>query len=594
MPSSRIRKSWPVALCLLLTACATAPAPCPPGQIASGSASEAAPEAASAIRALPAVAAPHAMVVTANPLASEAALSILEQGGSAVDAAVAAAMVLNLVEPQSAGLGGGGFMLHFDATDRSITAYEGRETAPAAARPDRFLALDGQPLEFEDAQVNGLSVGVPGLLAMLELAQARHGRLPWSALFEPAIRLARDGFPVSPRLRDLLAEDDLLRQSPTAGPYFYRPDGAPWPVGTLLRNPAFARTLETIAQSGSAPFYRGAIAADIVAAVAGHWRRPGDLAAADLGSYAAHVSAPLCGVYRDWRVCGPPPPSSGGVALLQILGLVEPYDLDGMAPESPEAVHIVTEASRLAFADRAAYLADPRFVPVPVAGLLDGAYLAGRGAAIGKTCSMGKALPGEPLHLEARAAYEQAEPEGTTQVSIVDRFGDAVSLTASIESAFGAHVMVDGFLLNNELTDFAFRPADESGAPIANRVEPGKRPRSSMTPVIVLDDRGRLYAVTGSPGGSSIIGYVAKALLAMLDWDLDPATAAALPNFLNRNGATELEAGTELDRIAPDLAARGEDVRFSEMTSGINSIRVTSDCLVGGGDPRRESLALGD
>ncbi len=593
MPPCRPRQAWAFGAFLLLAACAGAPAPCPPGKIETAGAGETAPEAASAIRPLAAVRAPHAMAVTANPLASQAALAILDQGGSAVDAAIAAAMVLTLVEPQSSGIGGGGFMLHFDATDGNVSAFEGRETAPAAAKPDRFLGPDGAPLEFADAQSNGLAVGVPGLLAMFELAHNRHGRLPWSALFQPAIRLAQDGFPVSPRLHGLLAGDELLRQSPTAGPYFYGPDGAPWPIGTLLKNPALARTLATIAEAGTAPFYRGAIARDMVAAVAGHWRHPGDLALEDLARYAAHAPAPLCGFYRQWRVCGPPPPSSGGVALLQILELLEPYPLGEMAPESPEAVHLVAEASRLAFADRAAYLADADFAAVPVAGLLDGAYLAGRGRAIRPVCTMGKALPGRPPGAVALSADPQAEPPGTTQISIVDRFGDAVSLTASIESAFGAHVMVDGFLLNNQLTDFAFRPADENG-PVANRVEPGKRPRSSMTPAIVLDARGRLFAVTGSPGGSSIIGYVTKALVAMLDWGMDPAAAAALPNFLNRNGAIELEAGTPLVGVAPDLAALGQDVRFSEMTSGLNSIRATPEGLVGGGDPRRESSAVGD
>jgi len=593
MPPCRPRQFWAFGAFLLLAACASAPTPCPPGKIETAGEGETAPEAASAIRPLAPVQAPHAMVVTANPLASKAALAILEQGGSAVDAAIAAVMVLTLVEPQSAGIGGGGFMLQFDATDGNLSAFEGRETAPAAAKPDRFLGPDSAPLEFADAQSSGLAVGVPGLLAMFELAHNRHGRLPWSALFQPAIRLALAGFPVSPRLHGLLADDDLLRQSPTAGPYFYGPDGAPWPVGTLLKNPALARTLKTIAEAGTAPFYRGAIARDMVAAVAGHWRHPGDLALEDLARYAAHAPAPLCGFYRRWRVCGPPPPSSGGVALLQILELLEPYPLGEMAPESTEAVHLVAEASRLAFADRAAYLADADFVAVPVAGLLDSTYLAERGGAIRPACSMGRAAPGTPPRAVARAAYLQMEPSGTTQVSIVDRFGDAVSLTASIESAFGAHVMVDGFLLNNQLTDFAFRPADENG-PVANRVEPGKRPRSSMTPVIVLDARGRLFAVTGSPGGSSIIGYVTKALVAMLDWNLDPAAAAALPNFLNRNGAIELEAGTPLVGVAPDLAALGQDVRFSEMTSGLNSIRATPEGLVGGGDPRRESSAVGD
>lgn len=579
---------------LLLAGCA-APVDCPPGRLQGDAAIEPSPEAASGIAPLPLVVGRQQMVVTANPLASEAAHEILRQGGSAIDAAIAATMVLTLVEPQSAGIGGGGFLLHYDGASRAVSAYEGRETAPAAATPDRFLGPDGEPLEFEDAQSGGISVGVPGLLAMFALAHEQHGRLPWRVLFEPAIQLALSGFPISPRLHALLADDAMLRESPTAGSYFYQPDGTPRPEGEILRNAALARTLSVIAEDGIEPFYRGAIAADIVAGVQTAWRHPGDLALTDLASYDAHAPAPLCGDYRRWRVCAPPPPSSGGVALLQILALLEPYGIGRMTPESPEAVHLIAEASRLAFADRAAYLADPDFVTVPVAGLLDPHYLTTRGDAIGRRCSMGAASPGTPPDTVASALPPAGfEPVSTTQVSIVDRFGDAVSLTASIESAFGAHIMVDGFLLNNQLTDFAFRPTGPDG-PVANRLEAGKRPRSSMTPVLVLDQDSRLAAVTGSPGGSSIIGYVAKALVAMLDWKLDPAAAAALPNFLNRNGATELEADTPLLAIAEELLRRGQDIRFGKMTSGINSILVMPDgSLQGGGDPRRESVALGE
>ncbi len=581
-------------LALLLAGCASV-ADCPPGALVTGAAGEPAPEAGSGFAALPLQEGRQQMVVTANPFASEAAREILRKGGSAIDAAIAATMVLTLVEPQSAGIGGGGFLLHYAGASRAVSAYEGRETAPAAAKPDRFLGPDGEPLEFEDAQSGGISVGVPGLLAMFALAHERHGRLPWRSLFEPAIALAESGFPISPRLHALLAEDEMLRQSPTAARYFYRPDGTPRPEGEILRNPALARTLALIAEEGTDPFYRGAIAARMVAAVQNAWRHPGDLALGDLAAYEARAPEALCGDYRRWRVCAPPPPSSGGVALLQILDLLEPYGLGRMAPESPEAVHLVAEASRLAFADRAAYLADADFVAVPVAGLLDEDYLETRGDGIHRACSMGPAAPGTPPDAIASALPPAGfEPVSTTQVSIVDRFGDAVSLTASIESAFGAHIMVDGFLLNNQLTDFAFRPTGDSG-PVANRLEPGKRPRSSMTPTIVLDEHGKLAAVTGSPGGSSIIGYVAKALVAMLDWKLDPAAAAALPNFLNRNGPTELEADTPLVALAAALQQRGHDVRIATMTSGINSILVLPDGrLQGGGDPRRESAALGD
>jgi gamma-glutamyltranspeptidase/glutathione hydrolase len=594
----RVRFRWVLALSFALgtslAACSAPPPPCAPGKIEASDRPAAAPEAATGQRASLPVRARQHMIVAANPVAAETGLEILRQGGSAVDAAIATALVLNLVEPQSSGLGGGGFMLAYDAHRNSVQAFDGRETAPASAKPDRFLGPEGKPLEFEDAQASGLSVGVPGILAMYELAHQRLGKLPWSALFAPAIRLAESGFPMSPRLVQLLAQDEYLPHSPTAAAYFYQADGRPKPVGTVLRNPEFARTLKTIAAQGAMAFYRGPIAADIASAVSQAWRHPVEMTASDLAFYRAHAPAPLCRPYRQWQVCSVPPPSSGGVALLQILTLLEPYELGVPGPGNPESLHLVTQAETLAYADRAPYLGDPDFVSVPTAGLLDRRYLAERGKEIRNACSMGKALPGTPPAAQAFATPPaQFEPAGTTQVSIVDDDGNAVSLTATIESAFGAKIMVRGFLLNNELTDFASLP-EVDGKPVANRVEPGKRPRSSIAPVLVLDRQGRLVLVTGSPGGSSIIGYVAKGLIAMLDGGLDPAAAAALPNFVNRNGVTELEAGTALSGVAPELARLGHDVRFTDMTSGLNSIRVTPEGLVGGGDPRRESAALGD
>jgi gamma-glutamyltranspeptidase/glutathione hydrolase len=582
-----------LALTLVLAAC-SAPPPCARGHIEGSASAAVAPEAATGAQASVAVQAPHHMIVAANPLAAEAGREILRRGGSAVDAAIAAAMVLNLVEPQSSGLGGGGFMLAFDARHKDVQAFEGRETAPASAKPGRFLGPDGKPLEFEDAQAGGLSVGVPGILAMYELAHQRFGNLPWSDLFQPAIRLAEAGFPMSPRLVALLAEDEYLPQSPTAAAYFYRPDGKPKPVGTVLRNPEFARTLRAIAAQGAAGFYRGPIATDIASAVSEAWRHPVEMTASDLASYRAHAPAALCRPYRQWQVCSVPPPSSGGVTLLQILTLLEPYDLGVPGADHPESLNLIAQAEKLAYADRARYLGDPDFVPVPVAGLLDRRYLAERGRQIQTSCSMGEALPGNPPAAQAFALPQaQVEPAGTTQISVVDDDGNAVSLTATIESAFGAKIMVRGFLLNNELTDFAFTP-EVDGRPVANRVEPGKRPRSSIAPAMVLDRQGHLVLVTGSPGGASIIGYVAKGLIAMLDGGLDPAAAASLPNFVNRNGATELEAGTRLSAAAPALVRLGHAVGFTDMTSGLNSIRITPEGLVGAGDPRRESAALGD
>ncbi len=547
------------------------------------------------------------MVAAANPLAAEAGLAMLREGGGAVDAAIATQMVLNLVEPQSSGIGGGGFLLHFAAAGGTIAAYDGRETAPAAATPDMFLDAQGEPMEFDDAVVGGLSVGVPGTLRLLELAHREHGSLPWARLFEPAIDLAERGFAVSPRLAKLIAEDEFLRTDPAAAAYFYDTGGAPRPAGAVLRNPEFAATLRAVAAGGADAFYGGGIARDIVAAVRGAAGNPGRLTESDLADYRAKAREALCRPYRRWTVCGMPPPTSGGVATLQILGLLEPFDLAALDPASPAAVHLIAEASRLAFADRNRYLADADFVAVPVDELLAPAYLRRRAATISPARSLGVAQPGQFGDDLAWATPPAApEPPSTSHLSVVDAEGNAVSFTSSIEGAFGSRLMVRGFLLNNQLTDFAFRP-ERNGRAVANRVEPGKRPRSSMAPTLVLDGNlaspaeagfakggGRLRLAVGSPGGASIIGYVVKAIVAVLDWNLDPQAAVALPNFVNRNGATVLEAGTAVAGIGPTLKALGHEVELREMTSGLHAIAVTPAGLVGGADPRREGVALGE
>ena len=533
------------------------------------------------------------MIAAAHPLAAEAGLEILRDGGSAVDAAIAAGLVLTLVEPQSSGIGGGAFMLHFDAEAGAVAAYDGRETAPAGIDADVFLDPEGTRRDFFDAVVGGQSVGVPGFLRMAELAHSAHGRLPWADLFAPAIGLAEDGFEITARYHKLVTDDPYLKVSPQAARYFYDASGAAHPVGTRQRNPALAETLRILARDGAAAFYDGPIANDIVATVRMAQRNPGSLSRADMAAYQAKARDALCGTYRDYKVCSMPPPTSGGVALLQMLAMLEGFDLAALGPTSPDAWHLIAEAGRLAFADRNRYLADADFVAVPVAGLLDPAYLAERARLIDRTASMGTAVAGTPAAAPATGDGATAEVPSTTHLVVVDGDGNAVSMTASVENAFGSRLMVRGFLLNNQLTDFSFGPGRD-GALVANRVAPGKRPRSSMTPVLGFDGDGELAFATGSPGGSRIIGYVLKSVIAMVDWGLDPQRAVAAANIVNRNGATELEAGIGLEALAAALEARGHETITRKMISGLHAIRVRDGDLEGGADPRREGIAIGD
>jgi gamma-glutamyltranspeptidase/glutathione hydrolase len=539
----------------------------------------------------------HDMVAAAHPLAVDAGYEMLREGGNAIDAAVAVQMVLNLVEPQSSGIGGGAFLLFHNGRNRALTAYDGRETAPAAAKPDRFLDSDGKPLQFYDAVVGGRSVGVPGTLRMLELAHRQYGKLPWAKLFEPAIVLAERGFAVSPRLHSLIEADAYLRTQDRARAYFY-PDGSPLAVGQVLRNPAFAATLKRIAAEGADAFYKGAIAADIVE-TATEAKNPGDMTEKDLTGYKAKVREPICGAYRVYRVCGMPPPSSGGTAVLEILGVLEPFDLHAIGSESLLSVHLFSEAGRLAYADRNQYLADPDFV-APQPGLTDPEYLRVRSALIKFDSSMGLAKAGAPETAKRKAARVEhgidhaLEFPSTSHISIVDRYGDALSMTTTIEDAFGSRLMTrSGFLLNNELTDFSFAPVDD-GKPVANRVEAGKRPRSSMAPTIVYDRKGNVYMVVGSPGGSAIINYVAKTVVGVLDWNLDPQAAIDLPNVGSRNGPTELENGTRAVALKPKLEALGHEVQIMDHTSGLQAIVRTRAGWIAGADPRREGIAKGN
>ena len=569
------------------------------------------PEAATGWTAKPGWATRHSAVAAANPLATQAGWTMLQEGGSAIDAAVAVQMVLALVEPQSSGLGGGAFLLHFDG--KTTQAYDGRETAPAAADSRLFLDADGKPLAFRAAIAGGRAVGTPGAVRMLEMAQRAHGRLPWARLFAPAIALAEAGFPVSPRLHGLLRAEQQLAQDPVAAAYFYDAQGKPWPVGHVLKNPELAAVLRRIATEGSQALHEGEVAQAIVAKVRGHSSNPGHLSLADLASYRALQREPLC---FDWqpaaqalRICGMPPPGSATIAIGQILGVLartpaSSLPLQDGLPGAPW-LHLYAEASRLAYADRAQYVADPAFVQPPAggwAGLLSPDYLAQRASLVGpqRAPQMPAGRPGGTAL--AYAPMPEQPEQGTSHISVVDARGHALAMTSTIEDAFGARQMVNrgkglagGFLLNNELSDFSFVPEAADGKPVANRVEPGKRPRSSMAPTLVFErGSGRLLMSLGSPGGAMIIHYAAKALVGNLQWGLDMQRAIDLPNFGQMEGPLLLEAKRFPPATLQGLRANGHSVQEVPLTSGLQGIAAVPGGLFSGADPRREGIVLGD
>ena len=546
------------------------------------------PERTHAVGAAETVTVGSHMVVAAHPLAAEAGETVLAAGGSAADAAVAVQLVLGLVEPQSSGLGGGGFLLYWDAAGQELTAHDARETAPMAAAPDYWLE-DGEPIGFWEAVIGGRSVGVPGTPKLLEDIHARHGRLPWAELFDDAIALAEEGFEVSPRMAASIADARALDRQAAARDYFL-PEGAPLEEGARRANPAYAATLRLMREQGAAPFYTGAIARDIVAAVRAD-ARPGLLTMADFAAYEVIERAPVCVGYRGDEVCGMGPPSSGGLTVGQMLGILERFDLPAMGP-GMLAEHLFLEAGALAFADRDLYMADSDFVSMPD-GLIDADYLRARARLIDPEAAMGAAAPGTPPWRDAAARHaDDPRPRGgTTHFVIRDGHGDVVSATTTIEMGFGSRLMTNGFLLNNELTDFAFAPAGADGL-VANRVEPGKRPRSSMAPTIVLR-AGAPHLAIGSPGGANIIPYTARALIAILDWDMPLDEAVARPHLLNRNGPSFVEEGPGAAEMAAELAAMGHEVEVRDLNSGLHVMRISGDGLEGAADPRREGIAAG-
>lgn len=549
-----------------------------------------APEAAMEAKAAgEPVAAKEWMVAAANPLAVQAGADVLATGGTAADAMVAVQAVLGLVEPQSSGLGGGAFLVWYDAESGALTTLDGRETAPLEATPRLFQDETGAPLKFWDAVVGGRSVGTPGTPALMQAAHRNWGKAEWRTLFDPAIAFAENGFEVSPRMAGSISRDsERLSTFPETASYFF-PGGKALEAGDTLVNAEYADTLRTLAAFGAEAFYAGGIAEDIVNAVRNAPGNPGVLSQLDLALYQVKERPAVCASFMAHDVCGMGPPSSGALTVGQILGMLDGRDVQN----TPDGWRQIGDASRLAFADRGRYMADSDFVPMPTAGLVDPAYLKDRAAALDTDAKLESVAPGTPKfdHALNWADDESIEFPSTSHISIVDQYGNALSMTTTIENGFGSRLMVRGFLLNNELTDFSFRSHRE-GAPIANRVEPGKRPRSSMAPTIVMKD-DKPVLVVGSPGGSRIIGYVAKTILAHLSWGMDVQAAINLPHAVNRFGTYDVEAGTEAEALKAPLEAMGFEVNVRGLNSGLHAISIGPDGLLGGADPRREGIALG-
>ena len=557
------------------------------------------PEGVSQRIAKPEVVTHKYMVVAANPLASKAGADMLAAGGSAADAAIASQLVLTLVEPQSSGLGGGGFLTYYDRAADKVVVYDGRETAPASDTETLFLNDDGQPIG-RDSFSGGKPVGVPGIVRLMEALHKDHGKLPWPKLFEPAIKLAEDGFAVTPRLNWwLTTAKDYFVNSPDLKAHYYKPDGTPLQVGDILKSPELAKTLHLLAEHGAAAFYNGPLAEEIVKSVnagvgiEGH-PMPGGMTLDDLKNYQVIKREAVCGTYRKYEICGAPPPSSGAIAVIEALGMLQRFDPSQLTPQTARTYHLFAEASRRAFADRDAYVGDPAMIDVPVKGLIDPSYLLVRSGTIDRNQATPNVTAGDPPGKHAQAGPDGSlEHAGTSHISIIDAAGNAIAFTTTVNGPFGSLLRVGGFILNNQLTDFSFRP-EIDGKKVPNRVEGGKRPRSSMAPLIVFEGKRHLRLVIGSPGGSKIIDYVALAMMAHLDWGLGIQQAVDYGHVVNTGTHTELEADTPVADFADALTGMGHKVEVMSETSGLHAIAVMKDGFHGGADGRREGVAIGE
>lgn len=550
------------------------------------------PEAATGYIEKKAFEADDYMVVAANPYASWAGKNVLEKGGSAIDAAVAVQAMLSLVEPQSSGIGGGAFILYWDNKNKVLHTFDGRETAPTSVNSHWFMK-GNKPMRWIEAVVGGKSVGVPGAVKALEMAQSEFGKLPWNTLFDDTIKTAEDGFKVSPRLAKLVALDyhPGLKTFPSSSVYFF-PAGNPLKEGVVKKNRKLAKTLRGIAEKGSDYLLKGEVAQKIVDAVNSAEINPGQMTLDDLASYEPVKREPVCGLYHEKRICGMAPPSSGGVNVYQILKMLENFELSEYGPDSVEFANLYTQASAMSYADREKFIADSDFTNLPFAAMINTAYLQRRAENISVDKKWRRARAGNPYADANVALGTSMELPNTSHVSIVDKDGNAVSMTTSIEFMFGSGIMVEGFLLNNQLTDFSFSPTKDR-FPVPNRVEPGKRPRSAMSPTMVFDNEGNLELVVGSPGGSRIVSYVAQTIIGVVDFGLDIQQAINLPKITNRNDYTALEKGTPITSLESALKALGHNVKVVDLNSGLHGIQFKSGKLIGGADPRREGIAVG-